>query len=238
MSLSQKERIIRSHGVDHIIFAAFNEELSKMSCEEFIYNILVEKVKAKIVVVGFDYRFGYKGEGDAELLSKLCFKAGIETVILPPVTYQGKIISSTLIRDLITSGDVKEVKNFMGRLFSVEGTVIKGDGVGRKLGFATANIPFKEDMIVPARGVYAVQVLWQNRFYNGVANIGNKPTFNGKEDKLEVHILDFCQPLYGEKLEVFFVDKLRTEKKFDKVSDLTNQIVQDKIRAKDILTKI
>lgn len=238
LTLNQKERIIREFDIDHLIFAPFTQEFSKKSYEEFFYEVLVDKINAKVVVIGFDYKFGNKGEGNAKVLTELCLKNGIEPVILPPIMKDKKIISSTLVRDSVKAGDVKKAQSFMGRPFSVEGIVSKGDGVGSKLGFPTANISFKKDMLMPARGVYAVKVLWQGQVYKAVANVGNKPTFNGNDIKLEVHIIDFAKPLYGETIEVFFIDNLRKEVRFNKIEDLVKQVTKDMVNAKKLLKTI
>lgn len=238
MTQNKKREIIESYGLDHFVFAPFTEEFAKMDYKDFVFKVLIEKCRAKVVVIGFDYRFGYKGQGTAESLKKLCSEAGVETVIIPPVTYKGEIVSSTLIRSLLEKGDVKSAAKFLGRPFTVEGLVEQGKGIGKSLGFPTANISLPEELVLPAKGVYAVLVSLNNKIYKGVANLGTKPTFNGEDIVLEIHLLDFSGTLYGERLEVFFIQNLRSEIKFDKPEDLARQVQRDLINAREILKAI
>ena len=235
MTSNQKKRIMRSYGIDHFILTPFTREFSKIEYKNFIYDILINKCRAKVVVVGYNYKFGYKGEGTAQSLKELLSKEGIYTVIIPPVTYKGETLSSTFIRSLIEKGDVKNAAEYIGRPFNVVGFVQHGDGIGKKLGFPTANISPEQELVLPARGVYAVLVSWLGNIYKGVANLGVKPTFNGSDMRLEIHLFDFNGELYGEKLEVMFIDNLRSEIKFDKVEDLVKQVQRDFVNAKEIL---
>ncbi|WP_422445724.1 bifunctional riboflavin kinase/FAD synthetase [Thermoanaerobacterium sp. DL9XJH110] len=238
LNLKQKEKIIESFGIDNLVLVPFTREFSKMNYKDFIYDILIEKCRARVVLVGFDYRFGYKGEGTAHVLEDICRAEGIDTVVIPPVTYEGRIVSSTLIRSLISNGDVKKAGAFLGRPFGIQGTVVYGDAVGRKLGFPTANISFSPDIVLPASGVYAVLVEWQEKTFKGVANIGTKPTFGKNHVTLEVHLFNFNQKIYGETIEVFFIDRIRREVKFDSVSDLICQVKSDFVKAKNILDNL
>jgi riboflavin kinase/FMN adenylyltransferase len=238
MSSEKKRQIMESYGIDHYVQAPFTQEFSKIVYTDFIHDILLDKCKAKIIIIGFNYRFGYKGLGTAEKLKELCSEVGVDTVIIPPVTYEGKIVSSTFIRSLIEKGDVHSASKYLGRPFTIEGKVIRGKGLGKKLGFPTANIHFNRELVLPAKGVYAVLVSWNGNFYKGVANLGNKPTFNGHDIVFEVHLFDFCSQLYGEKLEVSFVQKLRSETRFSKPEDLVRQVHKDMVCAKKILDAI
>ncbi|HHY70065.1 MAG TPA: bifunctional riboflavin kinase/FAD synthetase [Thermoanaerobacterales bacterium] len=238
MTLKQKKKVMRSYGIDHFVLAPFTREFSKIKYKNFVYDILIKKCKAKVVVVGYNYRFGYKGEGTAQSLRELCYREDIETVIIPPVTHKGETVSSTFIRSLIKKGDVKNAAEYMGRPFNIEGFVQHGNGIGKKLGFPTANILLEQELILPARGVYAVLVSWKGNIYKGVANLGIKPTFTGNDMRLEIHLFDFNLELYGEKLEVMFIDNLRSEIKFNKAKDLAAQIQRDIINAKKILKSI
>lgn len=238
MTLKQKQKIMQSYGINHFILAPFTREFSKIEYKNFIYDILINKCRAKVVVVGYNYRFGYKGEGTAQSLKELCGEKGIDTVIIPPVTYNKETVSSTFIRSLIEKGDVKNAAEYLGRPFKIEGFVQHGNGIGKKLGFPTANISLEQELVLPARGVYAVLVLRQGNIYKGVANLGIKPTFNGSDVTLEIHLFDFNGELYGEKLEVMFIDSLRNEVKFKKADDLIRQVQRDFVNAKEILKAI
>ncbi|NLZ52594.1 MAG: bifunctional riboflavin kinase/FAD synthetase [Thermoanaerobacteraceae bacterium] len=238
MTQNKKKQLIESYGIHHFVLAPFTQEFSKMEYKDFIYNVLIDKCRAKTVVIGFNYKFGYKGLGTAETLKQLCNKAGVDTVIIPPVTYKGNIVSSTFIRGLLEKGDVKNAAEYMGRLYTIEGYVQHGKGIGKRLGFPTANVSLEDELVLPARGVYAVLVSWDNNKYKGVANLGTKPTFDGNDLVLEIHLFDFDGILYGKKLEVSFVQNLRSEVKFDKPQDLAKQVQKDLINAKEILNAI
>lgn len=238
MTQNKKKQLIESYGIHHFVLAPFTQEFSKMEYKDFIYNILIDKCRAKVVVIGFNYKFGYKGLGTAENLKQLCNEIGVDTVIIPPVTYKGKIVSSTLIRSLLEKGDVKSAAKYIGRPFTVEGFVQHGKGIGKNLGFPTANVSLENELVLPPRGVYAVLVSWNNNIYKGVANLGTKPTFNGNDLVLEIHLFEFDDILYGEKLEVSFIQNLRSEVKFDKPEDLAKQVQRDLLSAKEILKAI
>jgi len=235
MTLKQKENVIKSFGIDNLIFAPFTRDFSKINYKDFIKDILIKKCRIKTIVVGFNYRFGNMGEGNAAILKEVCGKEGIDTIIIPPVTYEGKVVSSSLIRSLIMDGNVKKAGEFMDRPFSIEGTVVYGDARGRRLGFPTANVSYSPDIVLPAHGVYATLVIWQSRTLKGVTNIGTKPTFNKNQTTLEVHIFNFNEQIYGETLEVVFVEKIRSEIRFETPSELINQVKKDFAEAKNIL---
>ncbi|MDD4570078.1 MAG: bifunctional riboflavin kinase/FAD synthetase [Tepidanaerobacteraceae bacterium] len=238
MTINQKKKILKSYGIGHLIFAPFTRKFSQMKYNSFIYDILIKQCKAKVVVVGYNYKFGFEGEGNVQNLKKICQLEGLETVVIPPVIYKGELSSSTFIRKFIEKGDVKKAADFMGRPFTIEGPVVRGDGIGKKLGFPTANISFSKDIVLPASGVYAVLVSWQGNIYKGVANIGVKPTFDGNEVKLEVHLFNFNEEVYGHIFEVLFIDNLRSEVKFYNIEDLVKQVQKDFINAKKILKVI
>jgi len=235
LNLRQKEKLIYSLGVNNLILAPFTLEFSKMHYKDFIEEILIKKCRANVVVVGSNYRFGYKGEGNSEILKQLCQKKGIEAIIIPPVMYKGQIVSSTLIRSMIKAGDVKNAREYMGHFFSIEGKVVHGNSIGSTLGFPTANISFSKEIILPDYGVYAVLVKYKEQKYKAVANIGRRPTFNGSDVTLEVHIFDFNKQIYDEFIEVYFVDQIRKEIKFNSPFELKKRMEIDCEKAKNIL---
>jgi len=235
MTLKQKENVIKSFGIDNLIFAPFTRDFSRINYKDFIEDVLIKKCRAKTIVVGFNYRFGSMGEGNAAILKEICGKEGIDTIIIPPVTYEGKIVSSSLIRSLISEGNVKKAGEFMDRPFSIEGAVVYGDARGRRLGFPTANVAYSPDIVLPARGVYATLVIWQGKTLKGITNIGTRPTFNKSQTTLEVHIFNFNEQIYGQTLEVVFVEKIRDEIRFEGPAELISQVKKDFARAKNIL---
>jgi len=238
-SLEQKMKLIESFGVKNILLIPFTKKFSDTSYEEFIDRILIEKLKTKFVVVGYNFQFGSGGKGTAEKLKAIGLKKGFETLIVPPVTVEGKTVSSTLVRDLIEKGKMKEAEKLLGRPFSIRGKVVKGQAIGRKLGFPTANVSLSPQIVKPAFGVYAVMVSRNDRLYPGVANIGCKPTFakGGSTGNvtLEVHIFNLNNEIYGEVLEVYFVEMIRGEKAFENVESLAMQVKMDMEKARSIL---
>lgn len=238
-SLEQKKKFIESYGVKNLLLIPFTKKFSQMSYEEFINRILIEKLNAKLIVVGYNFQFGSGGKGTAEKLKSIGLEKGFETLIVPPVTVNGRIVSSTLIRNMIESGKMKEAKTLLGRPFSIRGKVVKGEAIGRKLGFPTANVFLSPQIIKPAFGVYAVLVLRNGTFYRGIANIGRKPTFAKVDDSsnvtLEVHIFDFNEQIYGEEIEVYFIERIREEKAFQNMESLVLQIKMDIEKARSIL---
>ncbi|WP_187694894.1 bifunctional riboflavin kinase/FAD synthetase [Fervidicola ferrireducens] len=238
-SLEQKKKLIESYGVKNLLLIPFTKKFSQMSYEEFINRILIEKLNAKLIVVGYNFQFGSGGKGTAENLKSIGLQKGFETLIVPPVTVNGRIVSSTLIRNMIESGKMKEAKTLLGRPFSIRGKVVKGEAIGRKLGFPTANVFLSPQIIKPAFGVYAVLVSRDGAIYRGVANIGQKPTFRNKAGAcnitLEVHIFDFDEQIYGEEIEVYFIERIREEKAFQDVESLALQVKMDIVKARSIL---
>ncbi|WP_073256079.1 bifunctional riboflavin kinase/FAD synthetase [Caldanaerovirga acetigignens] len=241
-SLEQKKKLIENYGVKNLLLIPFTKKFSQMSYEEFVERILVEKLDAKLVVVGYNFLFGKGGKGTAEELKSIGLQKGFETLIIPPVAVNGRIVSSTIIRDMIESGNMKEAKALLGRPFSIRGKVVKGEAIGRKLGFPTANVFLSSYIIKPAFGVYAVLISRNGKLYHGVANIGQKPTFKSKANvfsiTLEVHIFDFNEQIYGEEIEVYFIEKIREERAFRDVESLLLQVKMDIEKARSILDHI
>lgn len=237
LTLNQKKKIFKQFGIKNLVLLSFNRRFSKITYKDFIKHILINKCNSKVNVVGYDYTFGYKGRGNAELLKKICAKKAIETYIVPPVTYHDIPISSSLIRKLIKSGELAKVIKLLGRPFSIAGNVVSGKKIGKKLGFPTANVKLPKNIVLPPRGVYATLIKIDDCIYKGAANLGIQPTFNGKTINLEVHLFNFARDIYNENIEVFFVDRLRKEKKFDTVFDFKKQVKKDFIKASRILER-
>ncbi len=226
-SFEQKIEILKNFSLDAVYIIDFDEDLMKLSPEEFITNILLKKLKAKLVTVGFNYRFGYKAAGDSDLLKKVGLDKGIEVNVIPPVYIEGQIISSTAIRNFIKAGNIKKANKFLGRNFTIIGSVIKGKNRGRKLGFPTANIKLSDNYVIPKEGVYVTNTFINGKKFNSLTNIGYNPTFNEKELKIETYILDFAGNLYGKTLEIEFLDFIRDDIKFNSVQELISQIEKD-----------
>ena len=227
-SIDMKQKIFREMGISELILNKFDSSLMSLSPEEFIKNILVEKLNCKVAVVGFDYHFGYKAEGNVGLLKKLGQKYDFEVVVIDPVMIDDEIVGSSYIRTYLKEGNIKKVNKYLGRYFSLYSTVIHGDARGGDLlGFPTANISLDTLQLLPKPGVYATLIKINNEFYMGATSVGNKPTFEGKEQSVETFILDFTGDLYDKDIEVIFVEFIRDEYKFKSPEALTEQIKKD-----------
>lgn len=221
-----KQQLLESFGIDYLIIVNFTVDFSKLSGASFIENILCQ-LPLRHLVVGFDFRFGYQGKGDVHLLtqSQSCF----EVSVIEQVGDQHNKISSTLIKSLISEGNVSLAHQYLSRPHQVRGQVIQGNQRGRTIGYPTANVDVYDDVLIPAPGVYIAQVTHNQRTYAAMVNIGHNPTFNAKHDvSIEAYILDFNETIYGQTLVVHFLERIRDEKKFNSIQELIDQLHQDK----------
>lgn len=230
----EKIRLFEKLGIDVLVKIPFTMDFSSMTPRVFVKDILCDLLGAKEIFVGYNYRFGKGREGDIQRLKEFGEEFGFRVVQVEQVSLNEEVISSTKIRHLIKDGDVEHAARLLGRHYAITGVVVKGDGRGKSLGFPTANIASKHE-IIPADGVYAVKLFARDKFYDGVANIGLRPTFKKKNSVIEVHIFDFNEDLYGEEISVYFIQKIREEKKFRDVNALTRQIKSDIETAKNML---
>jgi len=225
-----KTRLLESTGLDYLCYQEFDEAFSKLEPDEFIKEVLLNKLNARLIVVGFNYRFGHKGRGDAEYLKKRGEEWGFRVIVVPPLSVDNEVVSSTLIRKYIMEGKIDRVFQLLGRHFSLSGKVVSGKRIGRTLGFPTANITAHPDMVVPANGVYITKTRVNGNWLNGVTNVGNAPTIRNENlFSIETHLLDwdFDEELYGTPIEVCFITKLRGERKFENVEALKKQVEED-----------
>lgn len=240
----EKAKIMKTLGVDVLLCVRFNRDFANLEPEEFIKEILVERLRIAELIIGSDYRFGKNKKGDIELLKKEGRRYGFRVRVINPVKVKGEIVSSSRIRRLIERGEMKKAMEFLGRPYSIEGIVVKGTGRGSSiLGFPTANILSGAECI-PKEGVYAVKV-WiggqslkdspRNKLHNGVMNIGTNPTFGNKESTLEVHILDFSKDILNQPIKVYFIERLRNEKRFSGPEALSRAIRADIEKARKVL---
>jgi len=220
--LERAERMLRL-GIDRVVFINFDREFSRIRAEDFLKHVLFERLRCRYLLVGYDWRFGYKREGEVELAKEMGLRLGFEVETAEPFYKNGHIISSTYIRRLLHSGRLEEASEYLGENYWVRRKVVKGSGRGSSLGYPTANLGPSENLCLK-EGVYAVRV---NEQFLGVANYGFRPTFDGKAKVLEVHILDFEGNLRGERLKVEFLSFLREEKKFSSKDELVEQIERD-----------
>lgn len=226
--------LIASCGIDATIIIPFDHKFSQMSAREFVEVVLVEKIGARAIVVGHDYRFGHSREGNIAFLKQLGEQYGFKVQIVTGLRVNDTVVSSTAIRQMIVSGNIKEANRLLGRFFEVSGTVIPGRKRGVSLGFPTANIRMPA-IASPRTGVYVVQAEVDGKTYGGAANLGYNPTFGDTDLSLEAHLFDFDQDIYGKPITVRFIDRLRDELRFSGPDELAAQIRKDVDTAKKIL---
>lgn len=234
-SFAEKLRLIAEQGINVIICAPFSKKFANQTPDDFVKKILHEQIKIRYLYVGHDYTFGKDRRGDISLLKDLGEKLGFQVEVVRAVKVNGKIVSSTRIREFIQQGLMEEAAHMLGRFYLIQGQVIPGHGRGsKKLGFPTANIQ-PENSLIPKPGIYATWSFYAGKKYASVANLGWNPTFHDQNFSIEVHILDFHQDIYGETLRVEFVKRIRDEIMFARPEELSKQIKQDIIKAKEFL---
>jgi riboflavin kinase / FMN adenylyltransferase len=234
----EKIELLSRTGLDELIILPFTKEFSRQTADQFVRNILIEKLNVKRLVIGYDHRFGKNREGTKDELVKLSSEFNFSIEEISAQELKDVAVSSTKIRKALADGDVKTANLYLGRPFSVTGTVIEGKKLGRKLGFPTANVELRNEYkLVPRNGVYAVYVTIEGNMipFNGMLNIGDIPSIKNKDWAIEVHIFDFDKEIYGKKIHIDFIERMRNEKKFDSLNDLSTQLSQDKIVAQELL---
>lgn len=237
-TVDKKIELLEETPLNYLYFEKFDEDYSRMDPENFVRDILVGRLGAKLIVAGFNYRFGYMGNGNTDLLKELGKKYGYRVIIIPPIKIDNEVVSSTLIRQYVSRGNMDRVFKLLGRHYSINGEVAFGRNIGSKLGFPTANINPQSYMILPEHGVYATKTLLGGELYNSVTNIGRNPTFEGAVNiTIETHILDFSGDIYGKKIEVYFISKLRGEKKFKSKDELIVQVHRDISNTREFFEK-
>jgi len=233
-NVSKKIELLSDTSLNYVYFDEFDEAYSRMKPEAFVKNVLVDRMKIKVAVAGFDYAFGYRGQGNIELLKRLGELYGFMVIVIHPIKIDDEVVSSTLIRNSIAKGKMEKTFRLLGRHYSITGEVLNGRKIGSKLGFPTANIFAEDNLILPSYGVYISKVLHKGRQYKSITNVGINPTFTALEKvSIETHIFDFNDDIYKEKIEVFFISKLRNERKFKDKDDLIVQIAKDISDAKE-----
>lgn len=237
-SLEEKTHLLEAHGINHLVIIPFTKEFSQLSSKEFIDNIILNKIKTHKLVIGYDHKFGRNREGSFDYLKANQAEFGFEIEEIPRADVDHIGISSTKIRQSLSAGDVSAAAKFLGTPFHINGKIVMGDQLGRKIGFPTANIKILEEhKLIPADGVYAVEIELHKKRYKGMLNIGFRPTVDGLKRSIEVNIFDFSSDIYGEEIKVNFIDHVRNEKKFASVLELQEQLVVDKKLVKKILDR-
>lgn len=226
-SFEKRMKILEELGVEVVIRETFDDDFKNTLYGEFVRDYLKERYNAEAVFAGENYRFGKNAQGDWEKLKEECQKNEIKAIIVPCLSVDG-VVSSSRIRELIAKGSVLDAAKLMGRPFSTEGVVVHGKGVGRKIGFPTANIEIPKGRVMPGEGVYLSKVKIGEREFYGITNIGAKPTVDEKQKNIETHIHDFAGDLYGQQIEVEFLKRIRHIKRFDSLEELKAQLIEDK----------
>lgn len=229
--LREKLRLLEDYGIERLLCVRFDQKFSAMSAEDFIEQLLVNKLGVKFLVVGDDFRFGHDRVGDYKMLVAAGKQYGFEVVSTQSLKLSNSRISSTLIRQKLADGDMAQAQQMLGHPYVISGRVRHGEKKGRTIGFPTANIAL-ERKVSPLHGVYAVEVALDGVTYSGVANIGQRPTVNGSRMQLEIHLFDFQQDIYGKTIDTHVLHKIRDEFKFDSFEQLKQQIAKDVVEAK------
>ena len=232
--LLKRVEILQQFGVDEIVMLSFDAQIASMSPEAFVERVLLEKCRAKHVVVGYACQFGKNRAGNAERLVELSNGYAFDVSVVPPTEINGAPVHSTRIREALAQGDLRQSAQLLGRPYSLIGKVVHGDGRGREIGFPTANIE-TQNQVYPPNGVYAIRAKLEERWLDGVLNIGMRPTFNGVNIQVEGHFFNFDEIIYGKLVEIFFVKKIRSERKFPNIEFLVQQIQRDIAAATEIL---
>ena len=236
ISRAEKQNLFEKLGIDNLVCINFTKEFAQTTSEEFVKKYLVDPIKPRKVIIGYDHHFGKDRKGNLEFLREMGAKYNFEVEKIEMQDIEKTAVSSSKIREAISKGNMRAATKFLGYHFSISGTVVKGNQLGRTLGFPTANIePDEPDKIIPEYGVYAVLVDWKGKLYKGMSNIGIRPTLDLHKLTIEAHIFDFDQDIYGEHITIYFLEHTRIEKKFKDIGLLRRRLIIDRIKVKKIL---
>ena len=238
ISLDEKVRLINQMDVDYLILIEFNKQHMNISAEEFIENVLLSHLDVKHLVIGYDFRFGKNAKGNIDLLARMQNEYNYTLDIIDPIVVDDMRVSSTLIRKLLSEGNINEANKFLGRRHYYRSIVMPGKQIGAKLGFPTANLKIDKSMHTLKSGVYATQVLTKNKRYDSITNVGFNPTFNQNKLNFETYIFDFSGDLYNKEIIVEFIQRLRDEIKFNSKEELSEQIKHDIKKANNIFNSL
>jgi riboflavin kinase/FMN adenylyltransferase len=239
-SLNERCELLAALGVDLMVVIPFDRDFSLLTSEEFIRDVIWKKIGVKEFIIGYDHQFGRNREGTIDTVKEVGKELGFGAHVVSKQEVEDRTVSSTVIRRALQeSGDVKLAANLLERPYMIHGTVIHGDKRGKSIGFPTANIRVDDHRkIIPEIGVYAVKVRVEGKMYGGMMNIGVRPTFEGDDlPTIEVHIFDFDRDIYGYQIQIRFIDRLRNEKKFSGIDELTDQLAKDMDAAKKLLSE-
>lgn len=236
-TLDEKINLLSNYGLDHLIIHPFNKDFSRITPTSYVRDLLVNQLNVATLVIGYNHQFGRNREGDITLLHELSEVYNFNVQEINAEEINEIKVSSTKIREALSMGDILQANNYLGHDFTLSGEVIEGNKIGRSIGFPTANISIKdEEKIIPANGVYAVKVKLNDQCFNGMMNIGNRPTIEEtNKSSIEVHIFDFSENIYGLEIEIVFKSHIRKEEKFSDIDTLKKQLINDQKAALDLL---
>jgi riboflavin kinase/FMN adenylyltransferase len=237
-TLKEKRQLLEILGVEILIIQPFTLEFSRMTAIEYTRDVLVNGLGISKLIIGYDHRFGRNREATVEDLKNFGLDYDFTVEEIPAQDIASIAISSTKVRNAITAGEIKKANQYLGRPFSISGIIVKGDKIGRKIGFPTANLYIEEKYkLKPQNGVYLVQCHWDNQKYFGMMNVGKRPTISGKETQIETYFFDFDGDLYGKKLNINLLEKIRDEQKYDSLESLGNQLSIDQKSCRELIPK-
>lgn len=232
----RKIKLIEKTGVDHLIVIKFTHEFSKLTSSNFIQKYLVEQIKTRKLIIGYDHHFGKNRLGDFKTLYDLGHQFGFDVEKIPAQDVENIAVSSTKIRKALETGKIQKANLLLGYEYSITGIVVEGQKIGRKIGFPTANIEQADEYkLITANGVYACRVEYEGKIFKGMGNIGVRPTVNNSDLTIEVNIFDFDKEIYDEEITIYFIDRIRDEVKFDNLDGLKEQLGKDEIEVRELL---
>lgn len=235
-SYQEKIKLIEDMGVDHLVFLPFTREFSQQTTADFVKNILVDILKIKALIIGYDNRFGNKENNNFNGLFKLSQEYNFEIIQSDVKSIDNITVSSTKIREALDKGEIKFANQLLGYRYQLSGKVVMGNQIGQQIGFPTANIDLENDFkLIPSIGVYAILVEFKGKIYKGMLNIGIRPTLNINKLSIEAHIFNFNEDIYGQYIKVYLIDKIRDEQRFNGLDELVIQLQKDKISTLELL---
>lgn len=232
--LVERSNLLKNEGIDVVIPLSFTAELAQLTARQFV-SLLQKHLRMRGLVIGPDFALGRNREGDTDTLRKLGEEMGFSVTVIPPIMRKGEVVSSTAIRKALANGDLEKVHHMAGRPFALQGSVVTGAGRGVELGFPTANLDINPEQALPPDGVYASLAYVNGKTYQSMTNIGECPTFGGCERAVEVYVVDYHGDLYGHKLKVGIIGRLRDERKFNTAEELKKQMAEDVKQGRAIL---
>lgn len=237
-TMEEKTKILTEMGLDFLIIHPFTKEFSRLSANEFVLDILVKGLSTKKIIIGYDHRFGRNRTANIADLKTFGGSFGFDVEEIPAQEIDAVFVSSTKIRHALENGDIKTANSYLGYMYMLTGVVAKGKGLGKQMKFPTANLYIKEPhKLIPKNGVYAVRSVVNHIPVSGMMNIGYNPTVSGTEKTIEIHFFDIDKDLYGQKLQIDIVDRIRDEHKFGSLEELKNQLVEDRKTAIALIEK-